>query len=75
MSISRRTTVRLLLCKEKGEFQVNERMGTNRNKKRIKCCRCGKHIFFSKEDMYTEDRDTYVDCQSCNHANKLKKIK
>lgn len=58
----------------KGE-EVNERMSSTRNKKKVKCLRCGKNIFFSREDIYQDDRDNYIDCPNCGHSTKLRKIK
>lgn len=48
-------------------------MDNKRNCRKIRCSRCKKNILFSKNDIWEEDRDSYVTCENCDYDNKLKK--
>lgn len=54
---------------------MKERMTKNRNKRKIKCSRCNKDIFFYKEEIYQDDTARYINCTNCGHDTKLRKIK
>lgn len=51
-------------------------MDIKRNCRKIKCSRCKKNILFNKDDIYDGENDEkLVDCETCGHTNKLKKLK
>ena len=52
---------------------MNEKMNSNRNKDSIRCG-CGNRVFFSKQDIITDENgNRFLFCVKCEKLVKLKR--